>query len=309
MQALLDIILPVFLVIGAGYVSVWRGWLTDNGVDGLMNFTQNFAVPALLFKAISTLDLTQHFDIALLVSFYTGSLTGFFLGLFAGRFLFGRAWEDSVAIGFCCLFANSLMLGLAITESAYGSGALGPNYAIVALHSPFCYGIGITAMEIARARGNPARHIPAKVLNAMFRNSMVIGILLGFAVNFSGLSLPGVAASALELIVRAAIPCALFGMGGVMFRYRPDGDFRIIGFVCFVSLILHPTITYTLSRLNDLPTGALRSAVLTATMAPGINCYVFANMYGVAKRVAASSVLLATALSIVTIWLWLAILP
>lgn len=309
MQALLDVILPVFLVIGAGYLAVWRGWLSDNGIDGLMDFTQKFAIPALLFKAISTLNLGEHFDLAVLVSFYTGSLTGFFAGLLAGRYLFKRAWEDSVAIGFCCLFANSVMLGLAITENAFGAEALGPNYAIVALHSPICYGIGITAMEIARARGTPARHIPGKVLKAMFRNALVIGIGLGALVNITDVTLPPVAASALDLVVRAAIPCALFGMGGVMFRYRPDGDFRIIGFVCFVSLILHPAITYTLGTFNQLSTGALRSAVLTATMAPGINTYVFANMYGVAKRVAASSVLLATALSILTIWTWLAILP
>ena len=94
-----------------------------------------------------------------------------------------------------------------------------------------------------------------------------------------------------------------------MYRYRPDGDFRIIAMVCAVSLILHPTITYTMATITGLSTGALRSAVLTATMAPGINTYVFANMYGVAKRVAASSVLIATGLSILTIWVWLSLLP
>ncbi|WP_323765493.1 AEC family transporter [Marinovum sp.] len=309
MQALLEVILPVFLVIGAGYLSVWRRWISDGAIDGLMDFTQKIAIPMLLFRAISTLDLGAHFDVALLVSFYTGSLTGFLVGLLAGRYVFKRAWEDAVAIGFCCLFANSVMLGLAITESAYGTAALGPNYAIVAMHSPFCYGLGITAMEIARSRGTPARQMPAKVLKAMFRNALVIGILLGFVVNVSGLGLPKVASDGLDLVVRAAIPCALFGMGGVMYRYRPDGDFRIIALVCGVSLILHPTITYSLATFNGLSTEALRAAVLTATMAPGINTYVFANMYGVARRVAASSVLIATALSILTIWVWLSILP
>lgn len=309
MQALLDVILPVFLVIGAGYLATWRGLVSSAGIDGLMNFTQNIAIPVLLFKAISSLDLGQSFDLRILISFYTGSLTGFTVGTLAGRFLFKRDWEDAVAIGFCCLFANSVMLGLAITESAYGAAALASNYAIVALHSPFCYGIGITAMEIARARGTAAHHVPGKVLKAMFRNALVIGITLGFAANFSGVSLPQVVQSAVDLLVKAAIPCALFGMGGVLFRYRPDGDFRIIGFVCAVSLVLHPTITYTLGHVTGLGTGALRSAVLTASMAPGINIYVFANMYGVARRVAASSVLLATALSILTIWIWLMILP
>ncbi len=59
-------------------------------------------------------------------------------------------------------------------------------------------------------------------------------------------------------------------------------------------------------RLDD---AGLRSAVLTAAMAPGVNAYVFANLYGVAKRVAASTVLIATALSIGTVWAWLQILP
>jgi hypothetical protein len=44
-------------------------------------------------------------------------------------------------------------------------------------------------------------------------------------------------------------------------------------------------------------------------MAPGINAYVFANMYGAARRVAASAVLIATATSILSVWVWLALLP
>ncbi len=44
-------------------------------------------------------------------------------------------------------------------------------------------------------------------------------------------------------------------------------------------------------------------------MAPGVNAYLFANMYGVAKRVAASAVLIGTAASLFTVWVWLALLP
>ena len=188
-------------------------------------------------------------------------------------------------------------------------GALQANYIIVALHSPFCYGLGITAMEIVRARGTPARHVPGKVARAMFRNALVIGIALGLVANLSDLSLPGPVTDALDMMVQAALPAALFGMGGVLCRYRPQGDFRVIAYICAVSLLLHPTITWSLGTLFELPRDAFRSAVLTAAMAPGINAYVFANMYGRAKRVAASAVLIATALSVGTAWLWLAILP
>ncbi len=309
MSALIDIILPVFLVIGFGYLAVWKGYFNDASVDGLMKFTQGFAIPCLLFRAISTLDLNQNFDLALLGSFYTGAFAGFLAGMTGARYIFGRGWEDSVAIGFCCLFSNSLLLGLPITERAYGADALEANYAIIAIHSPFCYAVGITAMEIARNRGGSLARLPGKVLNAMFRNALIVGITLGFIVNFTGLALPGVLTDALDLMIRAALPAALFGLGGVLYRYRPEGDMRTILFVVGVSLILHPVIVWMLAHANSLGTDGIRSAMLTAAMAPGINAYVFANMYGTARRVAASAVLMGTALSILTVWCWLAVLP
>jgi len=309
MSALLDVVLPVFVVIGAGYLVVWMGWFAQSGVDGLIRFTQNFAIPCLLFTAISQLDLGDNFNAPLLISFYTGALAGFALGTFGARLIFGRSWEEAIAIGFCCLFSNSVLLGLPITERAYGASALEANFAIIALHSPFCYGVGITAMEITRARGVAPGAVARKVLRAMFRNALILGISLGVIVNLSGLAVPGPLQSGLDLIARAALPAALFGLGGVLVQYRPEGDLRVIAMVCLISLCVHPAITLTLGTLFSLPDNAMRSAVITGAMAPGINAYIFANMYGAARRVAASAVLIGTALSILTAWVWLGLLP
>ncbi|KGM86580.1 putative permease [Roseovarius mucosus DSM 17069] len=309
MQALFEIILPVFLVIGFGYLAVWRRWFSQAGVDGLMSFTQKFAIPCLLFTAISRLDLGQSFDWRLLLSFYVGASSGFALGLFGARLIFGRSWEDAVAIGFCCLFSNSLLLGLPIMERAYGADALAANFAIIAVHSPFCYGLGITVMEIVKARGTAGPRVAVKVLKAMFSNTLIMGVAAGFVVNLSGLVLPTPVEDGLDLMARAALPAALFGLGGVLVQYRPEGDLRVILYVCLISLVVHPAITFGLGLGIGLPVEGVRSAVVTAAMAPGVNAYVFANIYGHAKRVAASSVLLSTAFTIVTAWVWLQILP
>lgn len=309
MQALLDVILPVFFVIGFGYFAVWMGWFAQSGVEGLMKFTQNFAIPCLLFTAIARLDLGQSFDLRLLTSFYAGAASGFVLGLFGARLIFGRPWEDAVAIGFCCLFSNSVLLGLPLTERAYGADALEANFAIIAVHSPFCYGLGITVMEIVRARGQAGSAVVGRVFKAMFSNALIVGIALGFAVNLSGISLPTVLNDGLDLMVRAALPAALFGLGGVLATYRPEGDLRLVLYICLIGLVIHPLITRGLGLAFGLSVDATRSAVLTAAMAPGVNTYIFASMYGRAMRVAATGVLVATALSILTVWVWLALLP
>ena len=309
MQALLDVILPVFFVVGLGYVVVWRKVFSTAAVDGLMTYTQNFAIPCLLFMALIKIDLGQAYSFRLMGSYYIGAASGFALGFLGARCIFKRSAEDSVAIGFVSLFSNSVMMGLAITERAYGVDALVANFAIVSLHAPFCYFVGITAMEIAKSDGDSIAQVAQNVGKSMMKNALFIAILLGLLVNITDVALPEAFLEGTNMVATTALPAALFGMGGVLYQYRPEGDFGAIAWVVGISLLVHPAIVWSLGQLWDLSISELRSAVLTSAMAPGINCYIFASMYNRAKRVAASGVLIATALSVLTIWCWLQVLP
>ena len=273
-----------------------------------MKFSQNFAIPVLLFNAISKVDLLNIFDLNLFFSFYVGATAGFLIGFFGSHYLFNRPLEDSVAIGFCCLFSNTVMLGLPITERAYGEDALQHNFAIVSIHAPFCYFLGITSMELVKSSEKSIRKKSVVVLKAMFRNALVVGIVLGFFVNICGINLAKSIQASIDIITKVALPTALFGMGGVLYQYRPAGDIGPIAMVCAVSLLTHPILVWVTGSNLELTDMQLRSAVITAAMAPGINTYVFAKMYGKAERVASTGVLLSTALSIGTVWLWLNLL-
>ncbi len=312
MTDLLDVILPVFLIIGFGYLAAHFKLFDDGAVDGVMRFAQNFAAPCLLFKSVAQLDLASAYHPALFASFYLGAFAGFALGYLGARSLFNRTAAESVAIGFACMFSNSLLLGVPITERAFGTEALTGNYAIISVHAPLLYGFGITVMELVRSKGLGLSLVglARQVLRAIFMQPLVLGITAGFLVNLSGFGLPQFVGSAVNLMASTAIPSALFGLGGVLLRYRPDGDMKCIAMVCVCSLIVHPGVAYLLGRFGfALSVPDLRSAVVTGAMAPGVNAFLFANMYGVSKRVAASSVLIGTAATIVTAWAWLAILP
>ncbi len=217
-----------------------------------------------------------------------------------------------MAIGFACMFSNSLLLGLSITERAYGTDALAGNYAIIAMHSPMFYAFGIGLMEWVRSRGQglSGAALGTQVTRAILSQPLVIGILLGVAVNLSGLPLPESVGAAVDMMGRAGLPAALFGLGGILLRYRPEGDKSLIAMVVVITLVLHPVVTYLLAHQSvPIDTASLRSAVVTAAMPPGVNAYLFAHLYGTGRRVAASSVLIATALSIFTAWFWLHLLP
>ena len=308
MSSLLDVIIPVFLIIGFGYCTVWIKLFSIDTIDGLMKFTQNFAIPVLLFNAISKVDLVNIFNLNLFFSFYIGATAGFIIGFLGSHYIFNRPLEDSVAIGFCCLFSNTVMLGLPITERAYGNNALQHNFAIVSIHAPFCYFLGITVMELIKSTEKSVSGKSVIILKAMFSNALVIGIVLGFLVNIFGVNLTTSIQASVDMITGVALPAALFGMGGILYQYRPEGDAGPIIMICAVSLIIHPAIVWGFGSQLNLNDAQMRSAVITAAMAPGINTYVFAHMYGRAKRVASTGVLLSTALSIGTVWIWLNLL-
>lgn len=304
---LLDIIAPVFLLIGAGYLVVRFGWLTEDAVDGLMSFALKFAAPSLLFLNVMRLDLSASFDWRLLASFFTGATVSFFLGVLIARKVFQRSPGEAVAIGFAALFSNALLLGFPITERAYGVENLVGNVAIISIHAPFCYLLGITVMELSRSDGSSGVMILRRVLASMFRNPLMIGIGLGFIVNLTAMTLPAPVVSATEMLARVTLPAALFALGGVLTRYSLKASMGESAVIVFLSLFVHPTIVYGMGVfVFDLPQGFLRSAVLTAAMAPGLNAFIFASMYNRAKGAAASVILLATMASVFTVsfWLW-----
>jgi len=306
---ILQVVLPVFIVIGSGYALARSGLFKSSVIDGLMTFTQGFAIPCLLFLAIADLDLGEVFDWRLLLSFYAGAAICFALGIAGARLIFRRRPGEAVAIGFCALFSNSVLLGLPIMERAYGAGALAPNFAIVSIHVPFCYLLGIGVMEFARADGRGLVETAVVIARALARNALMIGLAAGFVVNLVGVPLPGTVRSALEMVAGAALPAALFGLGGVLTRYAIRASLPETGMITALSLIAHPSIAFALSWwVFALPIEWVRAAVLTAAMAPGVNTYVFASIYNRGQAEAASAVLVGTALSVLTASAWLGIL-
>ena len=309
MSSLIEVILPVFLIIGIGFIAAKLKWLPSTAVDGVMLFTQRFAIPCLLFNAMANIEISNYFNFLLIISYFTPSLIGFFLGILISRYLLKYSLEKSVVIGFCCLYSNSLMLGLPIMEQAYGTNSLGPNYAIIALNTPFCYVTGIIFMEFVKGRGNGFTSTIGKAVKGIFNNILVLSILLGVLVNVLEVIIPTTIDNAVNIIIKAAIPTAIFGLGGVLARYKVNGDILPVLVIAFIVLLMKPSLGFYLGEYNQLDKDSIRAVVLTAAMAPGLNAYIFANMYNTGTKIAATSVLFSTALSVFTLWYWLGALP
>lgn len=304
---ILDTIAPVFLVLMLGYISVRTGLLNGPAVDGIMVYVVKVGVPCLLFSATSTIDLASAYNWPALAAFYAAAASSFILAVLVSHKVFKRRPGESVAIGFGALFSNLVFLGLPITERALGKEYMGSALALVSLHAPFCYFLGISLMESVRADGRGLMATARVVVKTMFSNALMIGILLGFIVNLLHISLPGFFVVSLDMVQRSTLPIALVALGGILTRYRLAGDLKEALAISACSLFVHPLLVLLLCYLLSVPDNLRNVMVLMSAMAPGINAFVFASMYSRGQSVAASTVLISTILTMpsVGIWLWI----
>ncbi len=309
MLEILLIIVPVFLILGAGYLTVRLGYISSDIADSLNAYTVKLAVPVLLFRAMYQLDFAQAFYWPMLVSFYLGAVTSFFIGIYIAYKFWKMRPGESVAVGFCALFSNTVILGIPIMERAFGSAALTPVFGIISLHAPCLYALGMISMELARRDGRPLLEALKAAAISILSNALMIGIIIGVTLNFLEVKLPEPVMATVNMIAQTAIPVALIGIGAALTRYSLKAELSKSFVISCLSLLIHPLIAFIMSYyIFGLDDQYVRAAVIIAAMPPGINIYIFATMYDRAVALSASTFLIATPLSIATIAIWLSVI-
>lgn len=309
MLSVLLTILPVFLILGAGYLVGRLNYLPQSVSDGLNAYALKLGVPVLLFMAMYRLDFSTAFNPAMLVSFYTGAITCFVTGIVLARIIWKRRPGESVAVGFCAVFSNTVLIGLPIAQLAFGEAVLTPVFGIIAFHASLLYTIGMVTMEFARRDGRKLSATLRSAASSVFANPLMIGILLGIATNLISLQIPAPAEQALDLIRATAIPVSLIGIGIALNRYSISEGWTETIMVSALALVVHPAIAlFMCFYVLNVDGLFLQAAVVLAAMPPGMNIYIFASMYNRAENLSASVLVIANALAVITIPVWILII-
>lgn len=309
MLSVLNVVAPVFALIGIGYLAVRFKLYPAQGVQGLITFVNNFASPCLLFRAMIDVDFGTAFNPAIIVPFYIGALSVFTIGFIVARTAFRRTPGESVSVGFAATFTNSVLVGIPVMHRAYGDEAMPIVYSIIGLHAPLLITLGMFVMEFARRDGGRLSKTLMQGLKRSLANPLLIGIAIGLAGNFAGLELGGLVDDVTLLLASTVMPVALFGLGGALNEYKLGETWGQALAMSGLQLIVHPAIAWLIMvPLLGVDPQIARYGVLLAAMPAGINIYVFATYYSRAVDVAANTILLTTTLSVVTITGWLLLL-
>lgn len=309
MLEILLIIAPVFIIILTGYLASISSYIKSETSDLINSLSIKVTLPLLLFRAMYNLDFSTALHMPMIIGFFTSAICSFFLCMILARVFWKRRPGEAVAVGFCAFFTNAVLLGLPITERAFGAEALALVYGIIAFHTPIVYSIGMISMEVARRDGASFQVTLKKTLKSIFSNPLMIGLLLGIFSNQIGLYIPQTVMISINMVADGALPIAIFGIGVALTRYKIKSEMKESLMVASIALVFYPALVFFLTYfLLELPKIYVQAAVTIAAMPAGLNVYIFASLYNRAMGLAASVILTTTLLSVVSITLWLQLL-
>ncbi|MCG6955958.1 MAG: AEC family transporter, partial [Gemmatimonadetes bacterium] len=299
---LLHVVAPVFGIAALGFLAARMGIMKPAGVEGMVAFVFNLAIPALLLRSMAGLEIPQHIQWSFLVAFYAGSFTVWALGIATARLVFDRPLDEGAIFGMGAAFSNTVMVGVPVILTAFGPEASLPLFLIISFHSALFMPLTAGLIQWSRGRGVSWGEQVGELVRVLARNPIVLGLAVGTLLNLTRVALPAPVDRPLELLGAAAVPCALFAMGAAVAGYPFTGDLRPGTVLSALKLLVHPLVVWAVGlwvlHLDGL---WLSVAVMTAAMPSGINVYLFAARYDAAAAVAARTVLLSSLFSVVTL--------
>jgi predicted permease len=305
MSQIVNAVIPVFAIIGLGWLAGRRWGVSGEAAAILNRFVFQFAVPALIFRLMATAPIRE-MSWPLLASYFLGQAAVWIAGFAAMALIWRRGAADRILCAMSGGLANHVFLALPLVLWLLGEQGTLPVLMIVTLDSLVIYSLTLVLMEIVTSGG--AGHPVRKVAGAYARSPQLIAIVLGLLWAVYGAPLPVPVETATDFLGAAAAPTALFVLGSHLSRAGLSGNRAIVAMVVGLKLVLHPLLVWIVAtRVFGLGFEELWVAILVAAAPVGVNGFILAQHYGAFRDEGSAVVAVSTVLSFFTmsavIWL------
>ena len=295
--------LPFFALIGLGYWAGRTRFFTQEATAYLTKFVFYFALSAMLFRFSANLSIADVWNGRLVAAYLWG--TAFVYGI-ATLVCYARRLniETTAMEAQCAVIGNTGFLGVPRLTLLLGAEAIGP--VMLALAVDLIVFSSLIVILITGSRdGRMSIGILRTVGLGLLKNPMIVAISAGLIWSALRIPIPAPMNEFLALLGAAATPGALFAIGASLASKSAE-RISVAGWLSFCKLVLHPLFVafaaFVLFKVEPFEATVIISA---AALPVAGNVYILAQHYNVAPARVSAAILVSTALSIVTVSLWI----
>ncbi|MEQ6249710.1 AEC family transporter [Sulfitobacter sp. HNIBRBA3233] len=295
--------LPFFALIGLGYWAGRTKFFSEEATAYLTKFVFYFALSAMLFRFSANLSLADVWNGRLVAAYLWG--TAFVYGIATiVAYLRGLKVEVTAIEAQCAVIGNVGFLGVPMLTLLLGAEAIGP--VMLALAIDLIVFSSLIVILITGSRdGRMSIAILRTVGLGLLKNPMIVAITLGLLWSGLQIPIPDPMNEFLSLLGAAATPGALFAIGASLASKSAE-RLSVAGWLTFCKLVLHPLfVAFACFALFHVDPYQATVVISAAALPVAGNVYILAQHYGVAPQRVSAAILVSTAVSIVTVSLWI----
>ncbi|AOT09820.1 AEC family transporter [Pseudoalteromonas luteoviolacea] len=293
-----EILFPLIFLVLAGFVCGKTGFIASNQLEGLRRFIFYLAIPVFLFLNMYRADLSKVASAKLLLAFYLPVSTCYFLVLLTKWMMHRHALNEAAMWGLSGTYSNTVLVGLPVIIAALGTDAGAMVFMIITFHSAMLFALSFLF-------SSTLEQSLVSTFKPLFINPIVLSISLGLLLNTLELPIPTLLLSGLDWLAKPAIAGALFVLGISLVQYSLKQAWQSALLLSAVKLMLLPSMVWGFASSLGLPTEHTSVLTLMAASPLGVNAYLVARQQKCAQATLASSVVMSTLLSPLTMSLWL----
>ena len=301
------VIAPLFLIIFIAAFLRRVNFIKEDWSIHLNQYALKIGLPTLVFVSLATMEISFTEEMSLIIENIIFIVCVLLLSYGIGK-LFALRTQMRDTIIMCLMFSNVAYLGIPLLTQVYGPEIRPQLSIIVAVYLLGLFGLGVAYLETSRRTSSQS--VARTIFTMLCTNPLLIAVFAGVIVNILQIPVPKIILSALQLIVSSVTPIVLIVIG-VFIGQSTHGTLRdwysVILFSC-ATLVILPALFYSGVILYGLTPTHHHLSILESAMPLGITPFALADHYGLDKNFIARSIVLSTALSIITLPIWISFL-
>ena len=302
MEAVFNVVLPVFAIMLAGYLAGRFGFLGPASSEALNRFVYFVALPALFFVSMARVELREAFHGPFLAAFGGGMLGSFGLALLAAIFVFPNRLAALGLHGLSAIFSNTGYLGIPLLLTAFGEAGKLPAIIGTIIQGAVVMPIGLAIIEVDKSEGSHLLRVVRNVAVGVVKSPLVLSAAAGLGFSALEWEVPPALGTFCDILGAAASPCALFAIGLFMVGRSFTAGMGEVSWLISVKLLIQPVLTWWLAyRVLSMEPVWAASAVILAALPTGALVFVLAQQYDIYVQRSTAAIMVSTVISVVTL--------
>ena len=308
MVNILLVTFPFFALVLAGYIALYRGWLSVAAVPGLNGFVLYFAVPCMLYRFGASTPVADMLSPVIIGVYAASALIMVALTIvITKRGAIG--WNDASLGALVAAFPNTGFMGVPLLAMLLGAASAGPAIATILVDMLLTTSLCVALSRLDGAGIDGAKRAAKQALGRVMGNPMPWAILMGAFASGFDIKLWGPIDQTVALLADAASPVALFTIGAVLARSQMQSahPMPLSHYMpaAVLKLIVHPLLVLAgglLAQVAGLPLDpfALTCIVLVAALPSASNVSLLAERFGADNGRIARIILVTTVAAFLT---------